>query len=249
MSGNKIVRVTYSFEDIFKVPSNVDLENKEQVEDWWVRHNTLYIKLKNGNVLDIVSQGYEICMKTPNDEEILDAEDTGFGDEEFEEADLGEADSDDDTFLGEEDTEEVVLKEWKVTPEPASNEKFEQMWKAMGLPVASDETSEDEVIICPHCKRNEEECEKNTESVKNPITEWCGWGLSCDDCYYKNHPETDELLETKCGCDIIINSRAHDECRCDDDGENWICGDCYNGEYEPEEYNNAVQVYLRNKNL
>ena len=143
MSGNKIVRATYYFEDIFKVPSNVDLENKEQVEDWWIRHNTLYIKLKNGNVLDIVSQGYEICMKTPNDEEILDAEDTGFGDEEFEEADLGEADSDDDTFLGEKDTEEVVLKECKVTPEPASNEKFEQMWKAMGLPVASDETSDE----------------------------------------------------------------------------------------------------------
>jgi len=39
-------------------------------------------------------------------------------------------------------------------------------------------------------------------------------------------------LETKCGCEIIVNSREHDECRCDDDGENWICSECYNGEYD-----------------
>ena len=53
----------------------------------------------------------------------------------------------------------------------------------------------------------------------------------CVDDYYHCDDE-EELLETKCGCDIIINSREHDECRCDDDGENWICGDCYNGEYD-----------------
>lgn len=53
-------------------------------------------------------------------------------------------------------------------------------------------TEDEEELICPHCNRNEEECEKNTESVKNPITHWCGWGLSCDDCYYKNHPDDDD---------------------------------------------------------
>ena len=42
-------------------------------------------------------------------------------------------------------------------------------------------------------------------------------------------------LETKCGCKIIINSRDHDECRCDIFGENWICADCYNGEYDDED--------------
>ena len=48
-------------------------------------------------------------------------------------------------------------------------------------------------LICPHCLRNEKECEEETESEKNPITEWMGgWGLSCDDCYYKNHPETED---------------------------------------------------------
>jgi len=52
--------------------------------------------------------------------------------------------------------------------------------------------SEDEEVVCPKCGRTAEECEKNTESEKNPITEWCGWGLSCDDCYYKDHPDEDE---------------------------------------------------------
>lgn len=55
---------------------------------------------------------------------------------------------------------------------------------------------DEEELICPHCNRNEEECEKNTESVKNPITHWCGWGLSCDDCYYKNHPDDDDEDES-----------------------------------------------------
>ena len=44
-----------------------------------------------------------------------------------------------------------------------------------------------------------------------------------------------KILDTKCGCQIIKDSRDHDECRCDDDGENCICADCYNGEYEEEE--------------
>ena len=49
------------------------------------------------------------------------------------------------------------------------------------------------IPLCPHCKRNEKECEEQTEEEKNPITYWCGgWGVSCDDCYYKNHPEEEE---------------------------------------------------------
>lgn len=46
--------------------------------------------------------------------------------------------------------------------------------------------------ICPHCGRNETDCEANTNLMKNPITYWLGWGLSCDECYYKNHPESDD---------------------------------------------------------
>jgi hypothetical protein len=54
---------------------------------------------------------------------------------------------------------------------------------------------ENQKNICSYCKRNEEKCEEEAENEKNPITEWCGWGLSCDDCYYKNHPESDDEEE------------------------------------------------------
>jgi hypothetical protein len=59
-----------------------------------------------------------------------------------------------------------------------------------------DEDSDDEEkLTCPICGRDEEECEKNTESEINPITHWIGWGLSCDDCYYKKNPDSDDEEE------------------------------------------------------
>ena len=62
--------------------------------------------------------------------------------------------------------------------------------------VKFEEEEDKEKLICPYCERDEDECEKNTESEKNPITEGMGgWGLSCDDCYYKNNAETDEEEE------------------------------------------------------
>lgn len=82
--------------------------------------------------------------------------------------------------------------------------------------------SEDE-LVCPHCGRNERECEDQTEEEKNPITEWCGWGLSCDDCYYKNHPESDEEEE-----DEIVEEWCYKNDR------NAVCG-CINPCYPPSE--------------
>jgi hypothetical protein len=55
--------------------------------------------------------------------------------------------------------------------------------------------NKEEKLTCPHCGRDEEECEKNTESEINPITHWIGWGVSCDDCYYENHPDSDDEEE------------------------------------------------------
>jgi hypothetical protein len=47
-------------------------------------------------------------------------------------------------------------------------------------------------VVCPHCERTEKQCEEQTNEEKNPITHWMGWGLSCDECYYENHPEESE---------------------------------------------------------
>jgi hypothetical protein len=146
MSSNKIVRASYTTEDVFCIPKNINLEDKTQVKSWNVKYNTLYIYLTNGKELEISNRGWiDSCdYKYPRKTEILDAEEVGI-------------DDDDD-----EDFEEVDLEE------------------------------EEEEVRCPHCDRNEEKCEEEAENEKNPITEWCGWGLSCDDCYYKNHPESDD---------------------------------------------------------
>jgi hypothetical protein len=62
---------------------------------------------------------------------------------------------------------------------------------------------DDEEVVCPRCDRTEKECEEQAEDKdnKNPITDWRvdGWGLSCDECYYKNHPESDDDDE-ECDC-------------------------------------------------
>jgi hypothetical protein len=58
---------------------------------------------------------------------------------------------------------------------------------------AEEDNQYKEKLTCSYCGRDEDECEKNTESEKNPITNWMGeWGISCDDCYYENNAETDD---------------------------------------------------------
>ena len=59
--------------------------------------------------------------------------------------------------------------------------------------ICTEEEEAKEKLICSYCGQDADECEKNTESEKNPITKWMGgWGMSCDDCYYKNNADTDE---------------------------------------------------------
>jgi hypothetical protein len=86
----KVVKVTYCHEDFFRIPTNVDLENKDQVEEWWVKWNTLYIKLKDiEEVVQIESEGLEQEMKYPDDQTIEDADDHfNWGDEDFVQVDL-----------------------------------------------------------------------------------------------------------------------------------------------------------------
>jgi hypothetical protein len=86
----KVVKVTYCHEDFFRIPTNIDLENKDQVEEWWVKWNTLYIKLKDiEEVVQIESEGLEQDMKYPDDQTIEDADDHfAWGNEDFVRVDL-----------------------------------------------------------------------------------------------------------------------------------------------------------------
>lgn len=51
----------------------------------------------------------------------------------------------------------------------------------------------------------------------------------------KRHQEAKKQFHCDgCGCDVVRDSREHDECLSDKNGENWVCGDCYQGEYDKE---------------
>jgi hypothetical protein len=94
MSSNKVVRVSYTVDDVFCVPKNINLEDKTQVESWGVKYNRLYIYLTNGKKLEISSRGWieSFDYKYPNidEQKILDAEEVCIDDDDegFEEADV-----------------------------------------------------------------------------------------------------------------------------------------------------------------
>jgi len=83
-------------------------------------------------------------------------------------------------------------------------------------------TTTQEEITCPRCDRTEKECEEQAEDKdnKNPITDWCGeWGLSCDECYYKANPESDDEdddFDREDSCDTCVKgwSKANEFGRC-----------------------------------
>ena len=85
MSEKNVVRVTYSVDECFKIPSNIDLENEEQVDCWYVKWNILHIMLTNGKMLEIESEGWfrEFDLKRPSDDPVIEpAEYVGLDDEE-----------------------------------------------------------------------------------------------------------------------------------------------------------------------
>ena len=74
VKGNrKIVSAEYSCGSEFKIPDNVDLNNKQQVKSWGVKWNTLYIEYVDGIIEDIQPvYDAEIDYKYPTMEEIGD---------------------------------------------------------------------------------------------------------------------------------------------------------------------------------
>lgn len=104
---------------------------------------------------------------------------------------------------------------------------------------------------CGACMPEEDQAEKCCECCEKPFNNTRNKNAGCCDCVYnddgtitllkdwaiikKDESDDEETLKTRCGCVIVYNSRDHNECRCDDDGLNWICADCYKGEYDEEE--------------
>jgi len=87
MSQSKVVIVEYHYREAFKVPQGMDLEDKTQVQDWWVKWNKLKILLVDGTVLEIQPEWdcVDDSMKRPSDDPTIEnAEDYGFEEEEVE---------------------------------------------------------------------------------------------------------------------------------------------------------------------
>lgn len=85
MSTSKVVLVDYHYQEAFKVPKGLDLEDKTKVTEWWVKWNTLHITLVDGTTLEIQPEWGNVgdCLKYPSDEPTIeDAEDYGLEDEE-----------------------------------------------------------------------------------------------------------------------------------------------------------------------
>ena len=70
----QVVNYTVSVE--FFVPKGIDLDNNEQVEEYWVENNVLYIKLKTGETIDVESKGwidsYETNERTDDEDDDSD---------------------------------------------------------------------------------------------------------------------------------------------------------------------------------
>ena len=66
----------------------------------------------------------------------------------------------------------------------------------------------------------------------------CGWTRDDDEEVEDSEESKDDYDEekspscVKCDMWFKANSEDHDNMRCDDDGENWICQDCYDDEHE-----------------
>ena len=85
---SKVVIVNYKFNDAFKIPKNIDLEDETVVKGWWVKWNTLHILFVDGTEKEIESEGWtnDLEFKEPNEDPVIEnAEDWNLEDDEEEE--------------------------------------------------------------------------------------------------------------------------------------------------------------------
>jgi hypothetical protein len=85
---SKVVIVSYIADAIFKVPKGIDLEDKTQVKEWWVKYCCLHIVFVDQTKEMMMVEAHEELeydTKWGSDERIDDACDWGFSDDDEEE--------------------------------------------------------------------------------------------------------------------------------------------------------------------
>ena len=90
VKGNrKIVRAEYFPQStIFKIPDGLDLDDKDIVERWLVKNDTLYIKYVGKEEEERIEPEYRECIYDPDECLIEDADDHGIEYEEDEEEEV-----------------------------------------------------------------------------------------------------------------------------------------------------------------
>jgi hypothetical protein len=80
---SKVLVVRYDGDEIYHLPDHINLEDKTQVKDYFVKHSILHILLTNGKWVKILPE-YEVDIDTRygDDHEIQDAEDFGLDPDE-----------------------------------------------------------------------------------------------------------------------------------------------------------------------
>lgn len=90
MTERQAVVARYTHNIVFPLPLDLDIEDKNIVEKWWVKRETLYIKFMAGtkysssgeDIEEIDGLTYDSDNKWPDSETIEFFEDTGFSENE-----------------------------------------------------------------------------------------------------------------------------------------------------------------------
>jgi len=85
MSGRKVLVASYCAEEHFIIPKGLDLDDETVVEGYGVKWGTLYIDFVDGREMQIKAKFSvnDNDFKRPDDTEIRDVDDYGYGEEDF----------------------------------------------------------------------------------------------------------------------------------------------------------------------
>jgi hypothetical protein len=85
MSGRKVLVASYRVEDVILIPKWLDLEDNTVVDSWGVKRGVLYVDFVDGRSMEFkaISNARDYDFKYPDDTQLRDPSDYGFGDEDF----------------------------------------------------------------------------------------------------------------------------------------------------------------------
>lgn len=138
MSGRKVLVASYHVEDIILIPKWLDLDDIAVVDSWGVKRGVLYVDFVDGRSMEFkaICNARDYDFKYPDDTQLRDPGDYGFGEEDFDDEEQ------------EEEKDIVSIS----SEEQAENDKTANIYYECCDNVAT-ETFED-VPCCTDCHKN-----------------------------------------------------------------------------------------------